>query len=133
MIFLTCSLFSCKSEDKVTRQLSTYLGKQFGLQLPEARSYFVLVPATRCPACVQFDGSRLSSTALEKTILISDFDHTHFKGFPSYYYDSSSALQRMPVLDYDSKIFVVGKGRVQSVIAVTDLYTQLDSLEKRKL
>jgi hypothetical protein len=129
LAFLIFSSLSCNT-DPVTKQLEIYLKEAYGIKLPEERTYYALIPATQCPSCVIYNGNSMSAELLDKVVIVSGFSRKNFDGFKHYYFDSTGDLARIKLLEYNSKIFVTENRKVITMLPLTNLYAQLDSLEK---
>lgn len=131
-IFITCSLlaFSCNLQnDPDTEALGQYLSANFSLQINDTAIY-CFIPANQCQSCFRYDGSQLSPAMNKRLVVISGFPASNFLHFDHVYADKANAMLKLRLLNYGNRLVICRNHHIQSSVSITDLYGQLDSLER---
>jgi hypothetical protein len=128
-IFITCSVFllgGCKQQDPNSKELLSYMKNTHALS-PNDSSIYCFFPSNQCKNCFLYNAGFLSPALNRHVVIITEFDSTNFKGFQNFHKDSGNGLIQLTVLDYGNKIITFKEGLINHVVAVSDLYAQLDS------
>ncbi|MBS1635051.1 MAG: hypothetical protein JST26_03945 [Bacteroidetes bacterium] len=119
-------LISCSDpEDKTTHELNAYL-ERFSVRLNDS-SVYCFIPDNQCQNCFRFNGKNMAPETRKHLVIISSFPASNFEGFENVYHDSTDDMLQLPSLNYGNRFIRFQNGR-SSIIPLTDLYVQADSL-----
>jgi len=125
------SLFACGiNKDADYREMEDYL-KIYGLGISDTCIY-IFIPANQCENCIIQDANNLSPEIKRRVCVFSGFSQKTTTNFEHFYFDASNKLMGLKFIDYSNKIVIPEKGSIKINEKITNLYLQLELLNKQK-
>jgi len=126
-IVFSLLLLGCAGDEPVTKEFKQYFVHTFN-KSPENGHVYLLMPSNQCRYCINFGSMKVPEKLLKHFDIVSCFPKSDYKTFSNVYYDKQQNMMSLNLLDYSKRIVVYDNDKVQKVIPVIDLFTQLDSI-----
>lgn len=125
-----CSLLlllsACQQQDEPSKELQTYLSEKHQLEINESTIY-CFFPANQCKNCFLYNAAYIPTEVNARTVIITGFDSSNFKGFKQVLHDGDNSLLQLQALDYGNRIITFKDGNISRNEVVKDLYAQLQT------